>query len=224
MNNVLDQDVSARGLIDRAVPLRPETYPGHERSRAAAGLGRGLAGRAASPELGVLVPDDLDALLVAMDCTVRPIAPTLTDRTLHCVTWIGALVFAMVSIAQALAACGETASQNVPVGTAMATPAEPGSVVGDARPGSRSAHQRHKRFHKFPKIMLANDPNDDGTSSDPDDDDDASDDLSCDDETDGPILASFHELPLYLIAAEAPSPAPADFHSSPFLMPLRLRC
>jgi hypothetical protein len=74
--------------------------------------------------------------------------------------------------------------------------------------------------------MLASDASDDRTSSDPgDDDDDASDDLTCDDDTDGPVLVYASWVALYFIPTQTKStPSSTETGAPLFLALQRLRC
>jgi hypothetical protein len=139
---------------------------------------------------------------------------------------IAAIILGASSVAQGLASRVKMGELQSPAQVATALHSEPGSPGGDARPASHSPHGWHKRFHKFPKRIAANDPSDDGTSRDPDDeDDDASDDLNCDDESDGTIVAWVPPAVLYLIAAEtARAPSTIKPHSPLFLTLQRFRC
>ena len=80
-----------------------------------------------------------------------------------------------------------------PDGAEAAVLAHPGHV---ARLRSGSTHRSHKRPLAIPKIVLSNDPNDDGTSGDPDEDDDneTSKFLNNSDDTDVPIMAGCQEM------------------------------
>ena len=151
-------------------------------------------------------------------------------RSVDAVRWVvlvGAIVLGLHSIARGLASLDERVAENGAPGNALRHRFEHSSPGGDLRPGSHSGHRWHKRSHKFPKSMMANDPSDDGTSSDPgdDDDDDASDDLNCDDGTDGPLLTFMSGQVLYFIAAHDRSTPSSTGTCSPLFLTLqRLRC
>jgi hypothetical protein len=150
-------------------------------------------------------------------------------RALGAFRWVvlvGTIVLGLHSVAHGLASSEQTVAQNGSPRAASAHKFEHSAPGGDLRPGSHSAHRWHKRSHKFPKSMMANDPSDDGTSSDPgDDDDDASDDLNCDDDTDGPIVTCISGHALYFIAAQTRStPSSSRACSALFLTLQRLRC
>jgi hypothetical protein len=108
--------------------------------------------------------------------------------------------------------------------TTSAGQAHAGTPETNSRQARRWILHRHKPSLVFPKIARGDDPNDDETSDDPNDDDDAWDELNCFDDTDVPFVTW---LPVALMRADAPEPAPAlraAPPSSPFLTQRRLRC
>ncbi len=142
------------------------------------------------------------------------------------VALIAAIAVGAGWLALGLASPRKSSDQHDDAQTALALRTEPGSLTGDARPGSHSPHRWHKRSHKLSKSVVVNDPSDDGTSRDSDDeDDDASDDLNCDEETDGSIVACLPPVALDSVATTtAPAPSLIEPHSPLFLTLQRFRC
>jgi len=113
-----------------------------------------------------------------------------------------------------------------PHGAAVAVPAHPGSPFHVSRLRSGSIHRSHTHPPAVPKIVLSNDPNDDGTSGDPDEDDDneTSKFLSNFDDTDAPIMAWCQVMAPCPITHECATVTCTAPPSSTLLTLQRLRC
>ncbi len=111
-------------------------------------------------------------------------------------------------------------------GASMTVRVQPGFPVPVTRLRSRSAHKSHKHHFELPKVVVSNDPNDDGTSGDPDEDDDneTSKFVNGPDDTDAPIMEWCQELAPFRILHECAPATATPYPSSAFLTLQRLRC
>jgi hypothetical protein len=153
---------------------------------------------------------------------ISPVSPYRAPRAIRLIGLVWILLLGLAAIAGRIEARDEASH---PVGPARVAQVQPGPYV-HTRLRSGANHRSHKRPLVVPKIALANDPSDDGTSGDPDEDDDdeTSKFLNGSDDTDVPIVAWCYEM--------APSPIPDECASatwtappsSPLLILQRLRC
>lgn len=155
-----------------------------------------------------------------------PISPSLILRVICLIGFVWVLGLGLASIAANFAAQEQESPPDGPdtAATAVITPS--GFPVHVARWRSGSTHRSHKRLLVVPKIVLSNDPSDDGTSGDPDEDDDneTSKFLNGPDDTDVPIMAWCQEMAPCSVLRECAPLTWISPSSSSLPMLQRLRC